>query len=167
MKYKVVANSKYHYEIEPENAGFVINGNNEDLDIRPIGQRGFHVLHRNQSFLADVVEVNRAEKFCLIKVNGNAYRLELQDQYDTLLHKLGLDSMQKHKVDVVKAPMPGLVLDVLVEEGAVVKKGDNLFILEAMKMENIIKAPGDGTVKSVKASAGNKVEKGQAIIVFG
>lgn len=52
-------------------------------------------------------------------------------------------------MDNVKAPMPGLVLDILVEAGQSVNKGDNLLILEAMKMENIIKASGNGVVKNI------------------
>jgi len=62
--------------------------------------------------------------------------------------------------------MPGLVLKVFAAEGMEVKKGDNLFVLEAMKMENIIKAPADVVVKTVKIKPGDKVEKGQILMVF-
>jgi biotin carboxyl carrier protein len=62
--------------------------------------------------------------------------------------------------------MPGLVLSVLVKEGDEVKKGDNLFVLEAMKMENIIKSPADVTIKSIKIKASDKVEKNQVLIQF-
>ncbi|MDB5143897.1 MAG: gcdC, partial [Mucilaginibacter sp.] len=70
------------------------------------------------------------------------------------------------KVSEIKAPMPGLVLKLFVSEGTEVKKGDNLFILEAMKMENIIKSPADVTVKTVKIKPGDKVEKGQVLLTF-
>jgi biotin carboxyl carrier protein len=59
-----------------------------------------------------------------------------------------------------------LVLKVLVAEGDEIKKGDNLFVLEAMKMENIIKAPADATIKSIKIKPTDKVEKGQLLILF-
>jgi biotin carboxyl carrier protein len=62
--------------------------------------------------------------------------------------------------------MPGLVLKVFAAEGMEVKKGDNLFVLEAMKMENIIKAPADVVVKTIKIKPGDKVEKGQILMVF-
>ncbi|MCD8067561.1 MAG: biotin/lipoyl-binding protein [Lachnospiraceae bacterium] len=60
----------------------------------------------------------------------------------------------------VNSPMPGNVLKVNVQEGQSVKKGDILFILEAMKMENEIFAPCDGTVTSVSVSAGTSVTSG-------
>ena len=64
----------------------------------------------------------------------------------------------------VKAPMPGLILDVLVEEGQEVKKGDHLLILEAMKMENVIKSPSDGLVTGLHAIKGDSVEKGKILL---
>jgi biotin carboxyl carrier protein len=62
--------------------------------------------------------------------------------------------------------MPGLIIDLKVKQGDVVKAGDALLILEAMKMENIIKAPGEGTVKMIKAKKGDSVEKNQVLIEF-
>ena len=67
-------------------------------------------------------------------------------------------------MDNVKAPMPGLVLDILVEAGQSVNKGDNLLILEAMKMENIIKASGNGVVKNININKKDAVEKNQLLI---
>ncbi|MDO4349584.1 MAG: biotin/lipoyl-containing protein, partial [Eubacteriales bacterium] len=67
----------------------------------------------------------------------------------------------------VTAPMPGTVLDVKVSQGASVKKGDILLILEAMKMENEIMAPCDGTVKQVVVNKGASVNSGDALIVIG
>ena len=67
----------------------------------------------------------------------------------------------------VTAPMPGTVLDVKVSQGAAVKKGDLLLVLEAMKMENEILAPCDGTVKQVLAAKGASVNSGDALVVIG
>ena len=63
--------------------------------------------------------------------------------------------------------MPGTVLDVKVSQGAAVKKGDLLLVLEAMKMENEILAPCDGTVKQVLAAKGASVNSGDALVVIG
>ena len=66
----------------------------------------------------------------------------------------------------VTSPMPGTILDVKVSQGAAVKKGDVLMILEAMKMENEIRCPRDGTVASVNASKGATVESGTLLCVI-
>ena len=67
----------------------------------------------------------------------------------------------------VSAPMPGNILSVKVQNGAAVKRGDVLMILEAMKMENEIMAPCDGTVVSVNVNAGSTVETGTLLCVIG
>ena len=64
----------------------------------------------------------------------------------------------------VNAPMPGKILKVNVNAGTAVKKGDVLFVLEAMKMENEICAPQDGTVATVECAAGDSVESGKVLV---
>jgi biotin carboxyl carrier protein len=66
----------------------------------------------------------------------------------------------------VDAPMPGNILDVKVANGATVKSGDVLIVLEAMKMENDIVAPQDGTVASINVNKGDTVEAGQTLITL-
>ncbi|MDD3335230.1 MAG: biotin/lipoyl-binding protein [Eubacteriales bacterium] len=67
----------------------------------------------------------------------------------------------------ITAPMPGTILDIKVSQGATVKKGDVLLILEAMKMENEIMAPGDGTVKQIAVAKGASVNSGDVLVVIG
>ncbi|MBK8500165.1 MAG: acetyl-CoA carboxylase biotin carboxyl carrier protein subunit [Flavobacteriales bacterium] len=81
------------------------------------------------------------------------------------MHTLGLDKALKKVVDL-KAPMPGLVLNILVKPGDTVRKNDPVLVLEAMKMENVIKAPADAVVKAIAAEKGKPVEKGQLLISF-
>lgn len=66
----------------------------------------------------------------------------------------------------VKAPMPGVVLDIKVSEGQAVKKNDCLIILEAMKMENEIFCPVDGTVESITATKGQNVNSGDVLLTI-
>lgn len=68
--------------------------------------------------------------------------------------------------ETVTAPMPGTILAVNVSNGAAVKKGDVLMVLEAMKMENEIVAPADGTVASVNVTKGSAVETGAVLCVI-
>ena len=62
--------------------------------------------------------------------------------------------------------MPGLILEIKVQPGQEVKKGDPIMILEAMKMENILKSPGDGVVREIKVAVKQNVEKNQVLILF-
>ncbi len=67
---------------------------------------------------------------------------------------------------VLKAAMPGMVLDIKVQPGDTVRKGEPLLVLEAMKMENIIKSPGNAAVKAVHIQKGQSVEKGDSLLEF-
>jgi acetyl/propionyl-CoA carboxylase alpha subunit len=120
----------------------------------------------NRSYVAEVLRAEHETKTFTIRVNNNNYELQLSDKYDMLLHDLGMDASASAKAADLKAPMPGLVIDVAVTEGMEVKKGDKLIVLEAMKMENILKAAADGKVKKVSVSKGNTVEKNAILIQF-
>jgi biotin carboxyl carrier protein len=163
---QVKVNDKYELEINKHNDGLLINGTKIDADMKQLSPSAWHIINNLKSYNAEVVSFNAAEKTAEIKVNNNLYTVSAKDQFDVLLDKLGLNSLNSAKISDIKAPMPGLVLKVFVTEGTAVIKGDNLFILEAMKMENIIKAPADVTVKTIKIKPGDKVEKGQVLMVF-
>ncbi|HEX8377758.1 MAG TPA: acetyl-CoA carboxylase biotin carboxyl carrier protein subunit [Pedobacter sp.] len=154
------------FELKEENGLLFYKGQEVSIDIREIDKNYFHALYNNNSFKIELIDLNRAEKILELKINNKKYSVKVTDQYDELLHKLGFDKALSQKISDLKAPMPGLVLKVLVKDGDTVLKGDNLIILEAMKMENIIKSPIDGTLKSIKIQEGDKLEKNQVMIVF-
>ena len=126
----------------------------------------YHLILKNISYNLDLIKVNTEDKSCVIKLNSKKISLKLQDKYDVLLHSLGLDKLIGNKVSEIKAPMPGMVLNVLIEEGATVSKGEPLIVLEAMKMENILKSPAEGVIKKIHAIKGTAVEKNQILIQF-
>ena len=163
--YQIKVNDKFDFEISSDQQP-TVNGEIVDLDITTLSGNKVNVLYNNQSHNIEIVELNQAEKTATVKVNGNIYSLTIKDQFDQLLAQLGMDNLAANKVLQVKAPMPGLVLNVLVSEGDEVKKGDSLLVLEAMKMENMIKSPSDGTVKKIEIKQGDKVEKNQVLISF-
>lgn len=130
----------------------------------PDGRLLLHV--GSQVFTARLLDINKQEKTLTLSLNGKSVPVTLKEPLDDLLHSMGLDKMTTAKVSHVKAPMPGLVLNVLVEPGQEVKKGDKLLVLEAMKMENIIKAAGDGKVGRIAVEKGQAVDKNQTLIEF-
>ena len=101
-----------------------------------------------------------------LKINGQLLELNAKDHYDLLLEQMGMSAAHTAKATKLKAPMPGKVLDVMVQPGQAVAKGEGLLILEAMKMENMLKAEQEGTVKSVNVSVGDAVEKNNVLIDF-
>lgn len=162
-----IANVEDHkFEIEVNGNEFIVNGETVALDVSRIADGYFHILLNNHSYRVEVVEADANGKRCTVKVNGRHYPVVLKDRFDTLLEKMGMNTNSGSRVNHVRAPMPGLIIDLKVKSGDEVKAGDTLLILEAMKMENIIKAPGDATVKSVKVNMGEGVEKNQVLIEF-
>jgi biotin carboxyl carrier protein len=164
--YNIKVNNKYDFEIDRKDSNLLVDNSIIDADIKQLNNLLYHVINNNGSYNAEVVSFDSQTKTAEIKVNNTIYTVAAKDQFDILLDKMGLSNMNAAKVSEIKAPMPGMVLKVLVEEGAEVKKGDSLFVLEAMKMENIIKSIADVTVKTIKIKPGDKVEKGQILMLF-
>lgn len=135
-------------------------------DIAELGQGRFHVLLEGRSYTAEVISADYAAKSFQLKVNGRIVELHAKDRFDLLLDKLGMSDAATTKVNELKAPMPGLIVDIRVAAGQTVQKGDALLVLEAMKMENILKAPGDGVVGAIKVGLRDNVTKGQVLIQF-
>lgn len=102
-----------------------------------------------------------------VTIDGRTRAVRVQDERALLLERFGLEDEGAGAQMNVKAPMPGLVLRVLVEEGDEVQEGDSLLVLEAMKMENELHAPGAGIVKAIHAAAGDAVGKNALLVEFG
>lgn len=164
--YQVKVNNKFDFVVKTENKQLKLNDQLIELDQVKLNENSSHVLYQNKSYLIEVVELIKEDKTAIVKVNSNIYNINIEDQYDQLLKQLGMDNLAASKILQVKAPMPGLVLNVLVTEGDEIKKGDNLLVLEAMKMENMIKSPTDGVIKKIEIKQGNKVEKNELLITF-
>ena len=164
---KVTVNNKTEHNIELNDAnGGSLDGKDFQWDIIKVKDGSYHAIKDNKSYNVEVIKADATEKSFVLSVNGNKYQLHVKDKYDVLLKSLGLDNLTTNKIVNVKAPMPGLVLEIRVEEGVAVKKGEPILVLEAMKMENIIKSPTDGVVKKINVKKGLAVEKNQVMITF-
>lgn len=127
-------------------------------------EKDYHLIHGGRSYNARIVGVNTLKKEVTLLVENQNFEISIADKYDLLIEKLGLNVDVTHKINEVKAPMPGLVLQIEVNPGDEIKIGDPLLVLEAMKMENVIKAQGEGIVKAIHVEKGSAVEKGALLI---
>jgi len=101
-----------------------------------------------------------------VYVRGQVYRVRLADERARTLASLAGGAHASGDANI-RAPMPGLVSHVLVEEGAEVQRGQAVVVLEAMKMENDLPAPRAGVVKSLRVSKGQAVNQGDLLAVIG
>lgn len=154
--FAISINGQYDFELDA--------AAREELDMTLQTDGTWHILQNEKAYIAELVYSDFERKVMHLKLNGRTYEVSMADHYDLLVKKLGLSVASSTKVNEVKAPMPGLVLEVAVEAGQTVQKGDALLILEAMKMENVIKSIGDGIVKDILIEKGAAVDKGQLLI---
>lgn len=155
-KYRVKVNDTYNFEFTQEDV--------EALDTQQTSHKNYHLLKENRSFSAEIFKPDFLKRKYEIKINSSIYSVKINNDLDMLIDEMGLSLGSMHQVNDIKAPMPGLILEVNVKEGDEVKEGDYLLVLEAMKMENTLTAPRDGVVKSVSVGKTDTVEKNQLLI---
>lgn len=156
--YQVKVNNTFDFEIDTKDVS--------KLDSLKVSDSNFHVLSKNKSYKAAVIEADFNEKSYKIKVNNNTYVVNIFNELDALIKEMGFEIGATKKVNEIKAPMPGLILAINVEVGMEVKENDGLLILEAMKMENLLTSPRDGVIKSISVTKGETVDKNQLLIEF-
>lgn len=154
------------FDVVSEKNTLTVNGQPLGWDVVAVGPSAFHILYEGRSFNAEVLNADAETKTFTLRINGRTYPVRVQDRFDLLLDQLGMGQAAAGKLSQIKAPMPGLIVDIRVQPGQAVAKGDTVLILEAMKMENVIKAPGDATVKAVRVQPRENVEKNQVLVEF-
>jgi len=164
--YSIKVNEQYNFELTDTNGALQLKGEDIPVDMRDTGNGHLHFIYQHKSYNAEVVSESKEDKTAVVKVNGRLYTVQIEDQFDSLLKALGMTGATGKTAPEVKAPMPGLVLSLSVTVGQEIKKGDNLLVLEAMKMENMLKSATEGTVKKILVNKGDKVEKNQVLIEF-
>jgi len=154
--FKVKVNDSFEYDFK--------DSDTNKLDLLNLSNSKLHVINNNKSFNITLEESNFLNKEYVVNVNSNRYSLKISNELDVLIKQLGFSVGSSKKANDIKAPMPGLILSINVKVGQKVNEGDQLLILEAMKMENSISSPKEGIVKSVHIKSGETVEKGTLMI---
>lgn len=158
IPYKVNVNDTFQFEFEKESIS--------QLDAVSVETNKFHILHQNLPYKAEIVVSDFNQKKYTVKVNNNTYHVAISNPLDILIKEMGFEVGLTKQINFIKAPMPGLILEISVVVGQSVLENDSLIILGAMKMENSFLSPRDGVIKSISVNMGDAVDKGQLLIEF-
>lgn len=156
--YKLNVNNTFQFDVESDVVA--------QLDAVSVEKNKFHILKNNTSYQAEIIAADFINKTYTVKVNNETFTVAIANDLDILIKEMGFEIGSAKQVNAIKAPMPGLILEISVAVGQEVKENDPLLILEAMKMENSIVSPRDGIIKSVSMTKGAAVEKGALLIEF-
>lgn len=142
-----------------------VNDKEVPLETLSVGEGKFILYHKNKVYELEILSQTGNQAY-EIRLNHKRVMVEVKGSREVLLEKLGMKQIGKEEIKDIKAPMPGMILEINVKPGDLVEKNDLLLVLEAMKMENTIKSPKSGTISSVKVKVGEGVEKNQLLIQF-
>jgi biotin carboxyl carrier protein len=133
-----------------------------DVKLKADEKLGTYILWKNRKFPVEIIRSsqNRYE----ILFNDISYTFSVETPFSLQRKKVLSSSQGKIEKEIIKAPMPGKIIDVLVREGATVVKGEPVVILEAMKMQNELISPANGTIEKVHAKPNTNVMKDDLLI---
>jgi biotin carboxyl carrier protein len=162
MKYITTVEGK-EYQVEVLDDKHVsVDGTLYDIDFESIsGQPVFSVLVNGRSFESYVYP---GEEEWQVLLRGRLYQVKVEDEREKRLRAAAGGAVVQGGELHLKAPMPGLIVAVHVNEGDTVTKGQVLLVLESMKMQNELKAPRDGKVNRVRVKSGESVEQKQTLL---
>ena len=162
MKYiTTVEGKEYTVEVLDEKH-VIVNGKSYEVDFESVsGQPVYSLILDGKSHESYIA---RGDENWQVLLRGRLYPVTVEDEREKRLRATAGGGVAENGEFILKAPMPGLVVAVPVNEGQEVKKGQVILILESMKMQNELKAPRDGVIQRVKVKAGESVEQKQTLL---
>lgn len=154
-------NKKYEF-INPKE--LYIKQGKENIPIEIISDKqGFvYLIWKKKKYIVDIIEKNQNQYEVL--VNGVSYSISVESPFSYKRRKFLAKNKQESKVERVQAPMPGKIVEFLVEENQEIKEGEPLLILEAMKMQNEIISTIHGKINKINFHANDNVMKDDVLI---
>lgn len=169
MKYYVtIENRVVEIEIADSSGGATatIEGQTYHIDLVPTsGEALFSLIVDAASHEVSIEDAPEAQLEVL--VSGELFHIGVQDEWERRLANIQRKAAAETGNTIVRAPMPGAVVNIEVEAGATVRRGQGLIILSAMKMENEIRSPRDGRIVAIHVGQGDKVEQHAELVTIG
>jgi biotin carboxyl carrier protein len=165
MKY-IASLDEHSFEIEIRpNDQVLVNGEPVQADFQSVSDQPVYTLLLNgESFEALVYPSDRGVQVLL---HGRLFDFFVEDERQRRLRQSSGGVAVQSGEYQLKAPMPGLIVAIPIEEGQEIKSGDDLMILESMKMQNELKAPRDGVINRIRVKPGDNVDQNQVLLTLG
>jgi len=162
-EYIAVSQKDKKYKIlNPFSEEIIINSKKTDIKIFESDDGFTYLVYKNKKYLVEITEKNQ-NKYTVM-INGVSYYFTVESPISYLRKKYLAKHQIKNKIEQIIAPMPGKILELLVEENAEIKEGEPIVILEAMKMQNEISSHVSGKVKKIHVKQNDSVAKDELIV---
>ena len=158
----VTTKNKRYKIVNPFADDVKINNKKEDVKIMEDDNGFTYIMYDGNKYLAEIIE--KSQNKYTVLINGVSYSFTIESPFSYERKKYLESQEPDKKVEAVEAPMPGKIIEVMVETGQEVKEGDALIILEAMKMQNEINSPVNGKVKQIHVKANDTVNKDDILV---
>lgn len=152
------------FEVNIDDDSTFATVNDKEMPYELIVQANGRVLFRTGTKLHIIDNIEVEKQTISFSIDGKFVKTVVKDDQELLLERLGFSTEELASAGLLEAPMPGKILELLVNEGDEVEEGQPVVILEAMKMENELKAPAAGTVATIVVAENDNVEKNQTIL---
>lgn len=164
MKYiTTIGNEQFVIDINQEGQ-ITLNGEVINADMRQtLDTTMYSIIVDHQSH---DLRLSEGEGVYIVQLSGEVFEVVVEDERTRRLAGLKSGPAAVTGEVLIKAPMPGVVVEIPVKQGQPVKRGDVVVILESMKMQNEFKTPRDGTVHAIRVETGDKVEQNTILVTI-
>jgi len=164
MKFKtIIGKTESNFEMNFHSNGIEIflDGKSVNAEVEKLSNHSYSIIVEGKSHIVSILNY---EDSVSALINQKKSQIVVKDETQILLETYGFAKPESNHVGEIHAPIPGLVTKLFVSKDDVVEKGQKIFILEAMKMENEIDSPISGSVTKIIVEEGKAVQKGQLIL---
>lgn len=155
-------NRVFEFNFDNENNKVKINKNTANIHIEK-GTDGFdYIVFDKHKYPFEIL--NQTDNKYTILINGVSYNISIETPFSYERKKIIEQNREKQKNEIFKAPMPGKIVDIFVNENDEITEGDSLFVLEAMKMQNEVLSNVTGKIKKIHIKVGENIMKDDVLI---